>query len=120
MRAAPLREREFAHIVHLAAADPAWEVDAIAATAPVTDSPYRGYVRHGTEPDARYAYMAGRTTWTQEGVPVCEGLLYEVSGDLRRDPAGLPSNGRAFREVSEAIVAADPRVLPSLRAAYGR
>lgn len=120
MRSAPLRERGFAHHIALTAVDPAWDVGAIAATAAITDSPYRGYVRLGTEPDARYAYFAGRTTWTQDGVPVCEGLLYEVSGDLRRDPAGLPANGRTFRQLSEAIGAADPRVLPSLRAAYGR
>ena len=120
MRPAPLREREFAHAVALTAVDPAWDADAIAATAPATGAPYRGYVRLGAEPTARYAYFAGRTTWTQDGAPVTEGLLYEVSGDLRRDPAGLPANGRTFRELCEALVTADPRVLPSLRAAYGR
>lgn len=112
--------REFAHTVSLAASAPEWRAERLPATSPVrAGEPYRGFVRLDAAGGARFGYVASRSFWTDDGEPVAEGLLYEVSPGLRLEPQRFPSNGRRFREVGEAMITNDARLFSALLRAYG-
>lgn len=111
--------REFAHAVSLAASAPEWRAQRLPATSPVrAGEPYRGFVRLDSDDGPRFGYVASRSFWTDDGEPVAEGLLYEVSPGLRGEPQGFPSNGRRFREIGEAMITNDARLFPALLRAY--
>ena len=116
---ARIDQRDFRERVAIACADADWESDAAEATAAFpAEGPYRGFIRRSDAGGIRYAYFGGRTASRRGDARVTEGLLFEVSGTMKSEPDGYPSNGRRFREIGEAIVTDSPERLTELRKAY--
>jgi hypothetical protein len=111
--------RAFAHAITMSTTDPEWTARRVSATSPVAaETPYFAFVRIDDGDTPRFGYIVGRSTWVERGHPVAEGLLYEVAGSLRGEPAGFPRNGRRFRELSEVMVANDEALFDRLRAGF--
>jgi hypothetical protein len=110
-------ERTFDHRVILVCGGERWSGPLAADRALPEDAPFRGFVTTSDAGIHHFAWIAGRTLSHDEGAAVTEGLLYEVSERQRDDPAGIPANGRRFRQVAEMFVTASETAAKRLRAA---